>query len=361
IIIDPSMFDAVSKRDTVANPLHQLCKKTATCEALKYNTCLGSLLPYTHTSLALAGDSSTQEKAFEKLTMWSGLRNAPWCWSVIQPLLCAVYMPKCENGRVELPGQSLCAATRGPCSLVDREIGWPNFLTCDKFPVGCSNEVQKLKFDTSGQSEAPLGCGIQCDNPLFTEEEHSDMHRYIAYFSSVTLLCTFFTLVRHELENSNRYPDVILFYINACFFVGTIGWLAQFFNGARREIVCKSDNTMRLGEPSSSETLSCVTIFIIVYYSLMSGAIWFVVLTYAWHTSFNALGTTDQPLSGRTSYFHVVTWSIPFVLTVAILAIAEVRRTQLCCIDVYKALPPWFGAWWLERGGGGYWMTLGCG
>ena len=48
------------------------CKKTTTCEALKYNTCLGSPLPYTHTSLVLAEDSSTQEEAYEKLTMWSG-------------------------------------------------------------------------------------------------------------------------------------------------------------------------------------------------------------------------------------------------------------------------------------------------
>uniref|UniRef100_A0A8C6S8Q3 Smoothened, frizzled class receptor n=1 Tax=Neogobius melanostomus TaxID=47308 RepID=A0A8C6S8Q3_9GOBI len=148
------------------------------------------------------------------------LRNAPWCWSVIQPLLCAVYMPKCENGRVELPGQSLCAATRDPCSLVDRERGWPNFLTCDNLlPEGITLKMQKLKFDMSGQCEAPLvktdiqsswychveGCGIQCDNPLFTEEEHSDMHRYIAYFSSVTLLCTFFTLVRHEFYVYNFF------------------------------------------------------------------------------------------------------------------------------------------------------------
>uniref|UniRef100_A0AAQ4PZ05 Protein smoothened n=1 Tax=Gasterosteus aculeatus aculeatus TaxID=481459 RepID=A0AAQ4PZ05_GASAC len=330
------------------------CKKHSTCEALKYNTCLGSPLPYTHTSLALAEDSGTQEEAFEKLTMWSGLRNAPRCWSVIQPLLCAIYMPKCENGRVELPSQSLCLATRGPCSIVDQERGWPGFLKCDKFPQGCSNEVQKLKFNMSGQCEAPLvktdiqsswykdveGCGIQCDNPLFTEEEHNDMHAYIAYFGTITLLCTFFTLATFlaDWKNSNRYPAVILFYINACFFVGSIGWLAQFLDGARDEIVCKSDNTMRLGEPSSSETLSCVTIFIIVYYSLMSGVIWFVMLTYAWHTSFKALGTTQQPLSGRTSYFHMVTWSIPFVLTVAILAIAEVDGDSVSgiCFVGYK-------------------------
>lgn len=84
----------------------------------------------------------------------------------------------------------------------------------------------------------------------------------------------------------------------------------------------------------STETLSCVIIFVIVYYSLMSGVIWFVMLTYAWHTSFKALGTTHQPLSGKTSYFHLVTWSIPFILTVAILAIAEVR---LCLSIFYVA------------------------
>lgn len=61
---------------------------------------------------------------------------------------------------------------------------------------------------------------------------------------------------------------------------------------------------------------------------MMSGVIWFVMLTYAWHTSFKALGTTHQPLSGKTSYFHMVTWSIPFILTVAILAIAEVQTSH---------------------------------
>ncbi|XP_041110893.1 smoothened homolog [Polyodon spathula] len=336
--------------------LFEHCKKTSTCEALKYNTCLGSPLPYTYTSVSLAEDSTSQEEALEKLTMWSGLRNAPRCWEVIQPLLCSVYMPKCDNGKVELPSQSLCHKTRGPCAIVERERGWPDFLKCttDKFPVGCPNEVQNIKFNSSGQCESPLvktdnpnswyedveGCGIQCHNPLFTEEEHRDMHVYIAVFGSVTIFCTFFTLATFvaDWKNSNRYPAVILFYVNACFFIGSIGWLAQFMDGARGEIVCKADGTMRLGEPTSTETLSCVIIFVIVYYSLMSGVIWFVILTYAWHTSFKALGTTYQPLAGKTSYFHLVTWSIPFVLTVAILAMAEVDGDSVSgiCFVGYK-------------------------
>ncbi|NWY43825.1 SMO protein, partial [Sylvia atricapilla] len=265
-------------------------------------------------------------------------------------------MPKCEDGQVELPSQTLCQATRAPCTIVERERGWPDFLKCttDRFPEGCPNEVQNIKFNSSGQCEAPLvrtdnpkswyedveGCGIQCQNPLFTEKEHREMHVYIAAFSSVTIFCTFFTLATFvaDWRNSNRYPAVILFYINACFFVGSIGWLAQFMDGARDEIVCRADGTMRLGEPTSNETLSCVIIFVIVYYSLMSGVIWFVMLTYAWHTSFKALGTTYQPLLGKTSYFHLITWSIPFVLTVAILAVAQVDGDSVSgiCFVGYK-------------------------
>ncbi|NXO46246.1 SMO protein, partial [Locustella ochotensis] len=265
-------------------------------------------------------------------------------------------MPKCEDGQVELPSQTLCQATRAPCTIVERERGWPDFLKCttDRFPEGCPNEVQNIKFNSSGQCEAPLvktdnpkswyedveGCGIQCQNPLFTEKEHREMHVYIAAFSSVTIFCTFFTLATFvaDWRNSNRYPAVILFYVNACFFVGSIGWLAQFMDGARTEIVCRADGTMRLGEPTSNETLSCVIIFVIVYYSLMSGVIWFVMLTYAWHASFKALGTTYQPLLGKTSYFHLITWSVPFVLTVAILAVAQVDGDSVSgiCFVGYK-------------------------
>lgn len=70
-----------------------------------------------------------------------------------------------------------------------------------------------------------------------------DIYYYVrSFISQATFLA--------DWKNSNRYPAVILFYINACFFIGSIGWLAQFMDGARKEIVCKSDNTMRLGEPS---------------------------------------------------------------------------------------------------------------
>ncbi|NXR40602.1 SMO protein, partial [Zosterops hypoxanthus] len=259
-------------------------------------------------------------------------------------------MPKCEDGHVELPSQTLCQATRAPCTIVERERGWPDFLKCttDRFPEGCPNEVQNIKFNSSGQCEAPLvrtdnpkswyedveGCGIQCQNPLFTEREHREMHVYIAAFSSVTIFCTFFTLVRAP---EAQIP------LGTVYIISALSILTTVFNSSKsmpHAVTEEGETTtlMLLCLCSSNETLSCVIIFVIVYYSLMSGVIWFVMLTYAWHTSFKALGTTYQPLLGKTSYFHLITWSIPFVLTVAILAVAQVDGDSVSgiCFVGYK-------------------------
>jgi hypothetical protein len=41
---------------------------------------------------------------------------------------------------------------------------------------------------------------------------------------------------------------------------------------------------------SGGETLSCVVIFILIYYFLMAACVWFVMLAYSWFVSFQALG-----------------------------------------------------------------------
>jgi len=52
-----------------------------------------------------------------------------------------------------------------------------------------------------------------------------------------------------DWKSLHRYPAIILFFINVSFFVGTVGWLAQFIPGARRDIVCRKDGTIRRAEP----------------------------------------------------------------------------------------------------------------
>ena len=45
---------------------------------------------------------------------------------------------------------------------------------------------------------------------------------------------------------------------------------------------------------SADETLSCVVVFVLVYYSLMAASVWFVMLAYSWYVSFQALGKQDS-------------------------------------------------------------------
>ena len=107
------------------------------CELLEDRTCFGSNLDYNFTTTDLAADSQTQLDVNDNLKQWEGLKFLSRCWSVLQPLLCQVYKPRCNNSSVQLPCREQCLATRNPCSVVERyNKEWPEFLQCERFPVG---------------------------------------------------------------------------------------------------------------------------------------------------------------------------------------------------------------------------------
>jgi len=86
--------------------------------------------------------------------------------------------------------------------------------------------------------------------------------------------------------------------------ISNLGWLAQFLPNTRADIVCKKDLTLRRHVPSAGENLTCVTVFIFIYYSLMAACVWFVILTYAWHLSFRALGKYLVENNQRNFFFE---------------------------------------------------------
>lgn len=211
-------------------------KQVTSCISLPSNpTCLGASLSsvsgFTHTSTVFANDSLTVDEVTEKLKLWSGLKAAPKCWEVIQPFLCSVYMPRCNSTdfTVERPSRELCLKTRTPCDIVRKISGWPFFLDCnqlDIFSANCtenSYEKKEISFDTTSRCNSPLvktdnvkswyseveGCGVQCQNPLFTEKEHEEVHIIIAVFGSLCLVCTLFTMRFSSLSSSiGRLPVV---------------------------------------------------------------------------------------------------------------------------------------------------------
>lgn len=337
--------------------LHCLAKGKGTeykCQMIKHRKCLGTTVEYNFTTLQLVTDSSNQQEIQSNLKKWEGLKFLSNCWSVLQPLLCQVYMPECRaDGTVQLPYREQCEATREPCSVVERyNEKWPDFLQCTNFQYG-NGKVKKLQLNESA-CKLPLvetahksswyegiqGCGIQCENPIFDKEEHTRIHRFVGAFGSLSFICSLFTVVTFLIgwKSQNRYPSVILFYMNSCFFAASLGFLIQFTDGARNQTVCRRDETMRLQEPSEDDCFLCILTFVLVYHFSMVGAVWFVILAYSWSICFKSLGSTRDNFAGKVVYFHCIAWILPLTWTVSILALQQVDANSLSgiCFVGYK-------------------------
>lgn len=115
--------------------------------------------------------------------------------------------------------------------------------------------------------------------------------------------------------------------------------MAQFTPGSREDIVCRKDGTLRHSEPTAGENLSCVVVFVIVYYFLIAAMVWFVFLTYAWHL--RAVGNVQDRIDKKGSYFHLIAWSLPLVLTITTLALSEVDGNSIVgiCFVGYRNHP----------------------
>ncbi|XP_055918945.1 protein smoothened [Eupeodes corollae] len=319
------------------------CVRPGRCEKLQFKTCFGANISYSQTSLDLT-DYDSQQQIMDRLRDYQALRHVPRCWAVIQHFLCAVFAPKCETinnqDMVYLPSLEMCKLTLEPCRILYNTSYFPEFMKCNEtlFPSKCNNGVREMKFNSTGTCLEPLvpaesaasyypgieGCGVQCKDPLYTDNEHSQINKMIGwgvtlcFLSNLFVVATFFI----DWENANKYPALIVFYINLCFLIACLGWLAQFTPGGRDDIVCRKDGTLRHSEPTAGENLSCIVVFIFVYYFLMAAMVWFVFLTYAWHL--RAVGNVQDRIDKKGSYFHSVAWSLPLVLTITAMALSEV-------------------------------------
>lgn len=329
--------------DHHAWPSAEKCARPAKCEPLINATCFGAPLPYSHTTVELANDSSSQFEIQERLDLWYGLRQIPRCWAVVQPLLCAVYRPRCVDGLVTLPSHETCRLVRGFCRITALDSDrWPFFLRCQQegtFASGCKDTMREIKFNTTSRCLEPLvgtpretswypeveGCGIGCRHPLLTEDERTSMRTFVGVIVALaTVACLFavltFLIGWHE---SRQYPNVMVFYMNLCLLLMCVGWMAQFLPGAREDITCRRDGTLRSGEPSSGENLSCVAIFFLCYYFLLAALCWLVLLAYAWEHRLQqgSSSSSSSLLQAKAAYFHLVAWSVPFVLFIIVMAL----------------------------------------
>lgn len=75
--------------------------------------------------------------------MLENLYRVPKCWAVIQPVLCALFFPRCDpnTGLMDLPTHEMCKVVLHPCRILMSKIQeqLPYFDCEDKslFPQDC--------------------------------------------------------------------------------------------------------------------------------------------------------------------------------------------------------------------------------
>lgn len=82
------------------------------------------------------------------------------------------------------------------------------------------------------------------------------------------------------------------------------------------------------GFSTGSENASCTAVFFIVYYFLLAGAVWFVILAFSWYVSFKKLrtGSVEDKLKHKIAYFHILAWVLPLILSAIVMALQKVSN-----------------------------------
>lgn len=177
---------------------------------------------------------------------------------------------------------------------------------------------------------------------MFTDHQHAQMRRFIGYCATFAFLLNLFTVVTFLIDwkSSNTYPGVLIFYLSACLFVATLGWIVQFVKSTN-DIVCRNDNTLRYEEPSRPDAFLCLTTFIIIYYFSMAALIYFVLFSYSNYVRYTKCGTSRSSVATKSvAHYHLTAWSLPLIMTIFILIIGEVDGSSMYGICMVGFIKP---------------------
>ena len=142
-----------------------------------------------------------------------------------------------------------------------------------------------------------------------------------------------------------HYPERPIIFLSFCYLVISlayiVGSISKLVGGDQTSFACTTDETPSLPEHSRSfvfqrlpndnavyQTASCVILFVMVYYFQMASALWWVVLTLTWFLA-AALKWGEEAVERLWLLYHIVSWSIPAMQIILILALRLVDGDQL--------------------------------
>ena len=241
------------------------------------------------------------------------------------------------------------------------ETSDPSMSTTSTTYTACPNEmIVTPNIMNKSFSFADIdNCGPGCQGIYFTSSQRNIIAPlFILIFALVSILFTSFTVATFFV-NRNRfhYPERPIVYLSLCYLILSgayfIGAISKLVGGGDMSFGCTQTYTrsrselLRLPQGMSEadlparfvfqnlpndnvnlRTASCVILFLLAYYTQMAASLWWVILTFTWFLA-AVLKWGEEAVARLWPLYHVVTWSLPALQTILILALQLVDGDQL--------------------------------
>lgn len=311
------------------------------------------------------------------------------CHKSIQYFICLYYFPICsENFQYPIyPCRDLCDNIKNTClqSLKGTISAdqWP--FDCNKLPkyidpkTNQNAEICGFEGEKSNsifESEEPKNsictneldcpgllktgmrtnhfffdlpdCAPPCKGHFWSDDEIQLSRKWILAWSTFCLISTLFTVSTYLIDRDRfRYPERPIVFLAACYMIISCVHITGYF--MEDEVACydniaQQDTTWSFYSTNPTSIIeqgtkkqSCTVLFMILYFTTMSSSIWWLVLCVNWFLS-AVLKWSGEAIEAQSQYFHIVSWSVPAVATISVLALGKIEGDPLsgiCFVGQY--------------------------
>lgn len=329
-----------------------------------------------------------QETAGQELREFAPLLKIN-CSEDVHMFLCSLYAPVCTIMPVP-PCREMCLSVKAGCEKTMKKFNydWPEPFQCHKFPLDgvdgqpCLNKPglnnangpfwgqsprqgnsppitsRPGRGDTLANFTCPVqlqmprefeyrlhigrdqvisDCGAPCYHNVtfFNKDQIQFAQSWIGSWSVVCLISCLVTLLTYIIDRSRfPYPERPIIYLALCYGFMAVIFLIGFGHGD--SIACNPAVPNRTMNFLAEKTIKqgtlhdwrCTLSAIGLYFFFIAGSLWWVILTITWFLS-AALKWGQEAIDVKSQFFHTVAWTIPSILTSAMLITKNVEGDVL--------------------------------
>ena len=184
-------------------------------------------------------------------------------------------------------------------------------------------------------NETIYDCGIPCDigNDTFgfDKTKRQIIRNWIGIWSGLCITSTVFTVLTFIVDTQRfKYPERPIIFMSACYCFVAIAYLVGFF--INDSVACVDQKKLMdrdqefIDDPDTGKPFlitqgtrveGCTILFIMIYFSIMASAIWWVILAITWFLT-AGLKWGHEAIDQNAQYFHLAAGAIPTIKIIAI-------------------------------------------